>query len=320
MKQHSAPIELRHEESVELLQPALIQLANRESIRALVIKGRTLADQGLRRLRRSSDTDLLVSPADFEAFRSALGQYGWEDRDSQLLPPLPQQAVVFAQHSVTLLNQNYPSSVDLHRFFPGFLKPPQEVFDALWDERAVNTIAHMGCWVPSRHDHWIIAMLHMLRSPEYGQLAQLRDWLSTRSESEQIAVVTRAARLGALEPLRAEFIAAQVQPQVDGGDVPASVVADWHRLISREELPGMRLLTAIRLVPWRERPRVIWRSLFPPESAVRVFNDLPPGPWSLFRFYVNTLWRAACRAPATLRYMVARRNLESPTRSDEGSD
>lgn len=63
---NTGEVALPHDVAVELLNAAIHDFASHHGVRVLTIKGRALADQGLRQVRGSSDADVLVDPAEFE--------------------------------------------------------------------------------------------------------------------------------------------------------------------------------------------------------------------------------------------------------------
>ena len=302
--------ELDPNEAVALLQPGMLSVASAASVRALVIKGQTLADQGLRSPRASSDVDILVDPREFPRFIRLLADRGWWDRDLNVLSPLPDRPVAVAPHSITLVHPRFPVNVDVHRYYPGFLARPTQVFDELWARRSSNQIANLSCAVPDAVDHWLLAMLHVTRSPDILQRNELRDWLDDRTPRERRALLERATTLGAEQPLSTEFRRVGITVEPPDADT-ARVLVEWTARMNGDPLTGITFFTSLRDLDPRDRPRYVWRALFPPQQAVRVFYDLPHGRASLVGFYAVQLFRLSLRAPRTLIHLARRRRAAS---------
>ena len=193
------PTDLRLDEADELLAAWVCARADSHGIRVLVIKGRPLADDGLRAPRVSSDVDLLVEPARFDEYCALLVDAGWEEF------PSTYAAAHFTLHSLTYRKSGWPNSLDVHSDFPGFLHEPDVAFEALWATRRTTPFAHRRCPVPSRAGNALILGLHSLRGthrqPRHAdELAQLERATFTPAERRELASL--AAATGAAEPLR----------------------------------------------------------------------------------------------------------------------
>jgi hypothetical protein len=290
---------LRRGEAIELLQPAILSIASRASVRALVIKGRTLADQGLRSPKEPSDVDILVDPREFPRLVDLLSAEGWRDRDLGVLPPLPDRPVAVAPHAITLVRDGMPVNLDLHRYFPGFLDRPDRVFDQLWGQRSSSMIANVSCSVPSVQDHWLLAMLHVARSSDIAQSRELQAWIAERTVSERHAVLNRATELCAEQALKAEFERAGMTVRPLDPNV-ARVYVEWTARVAGEPLAVLSFFSSLRELDLRDRFRYLWRAFFPPEQRVRVSHDLPHGRASLAAYYCTHLVQIALRAPCIL--------------------
>lgn len=138
--------DLRLDEADELLAAWVSARAENHGIRVLVIKGRPLADDGLRTARVSSDVDVLVEPARFEEYCALVLAAGWQEF------PSTYAAAHFTVHSRTFRKPGCPNSLDVHSDFPGFLREPDVKFEALWATQRDTVFAHRACPVPSRAD------------------------------------------------------------------------------------------------------------------------------------------------------------------------
>ncbi|AAT89622.1 hypothetical protein Lxx18920 [Leifsonia xyli subsp. xyli str. CTCB07] len=112
--------------AVPLAHALVREVAERNGIRILFVKGPVLAAQGLRAPRVSVDVDVWADPARFDDLIAALREFGWtrraESRSWQL----------FITHSVTLVRSGWPCDIDVHDRFPGAFADPQLVFETLW--------------------------------------------------------------------------------------------------------------------------------------------------------------------------------------------
>lgn len=292
--------------AIELLPPSIFELAASHRIRLLVIKGATLADQGLRSRRQVADVDVWVSPAKFDEMLQIMVGHGWEDRDEKTLAPLPPVPNPYAIHSVTLLHPEWPTSLDLHRYFPGFLASPQEVFDSLWSRREFNSISHRWCPVPARIDHWLLACLHAIRSRDSTQLDELMRAASAFSEAEHQDLARRAAKLGAVEPLRDRLrsLGLDFAPA-------APETARWHRewqhSISTDPHGDLTLAGEFLRARGIARWKIIRTALIPPETTFRLFHEVAPGRIGLFHAYMRR-WAIGVRhVPRLVRYVIESR-------------
>ncbi|MFT3888057.1 MAG: nucleotidyltransferase family protein [Arachnia sp.] len=260
-------------EAVELVCAWTQRLAEAHGLRALIIKGATLHRQELRLPRSSSDVDLLVAPADFEALCDALVQAGWGERDTGFLMgsvPL---------HSRTFIAEGWPCDIDVHARFPGFLTDDHTVFEVLWERRVTMTFAGQPCAVPDRVCSALILALHSLRSTREqarhdAELNQMYRAVFTPSEQRDLVAV--AARTGSAEALE------NVLPRI-GLTVPESVAdVDPVALRSWKERVGLRdhglgtydLIRALREAPLRRKPHMLWRAIWPSDHDL---DTLRPG-------------------------------------------
>lgn len=123
---------LSHAEAIPLAQLLTTEAAKRVGARCLLIKGATLDWHGLRPPRIPADVDLLVAPDEVEPFIDQLEEWGWYVR----LGPFTDYP--FPHHAVTLIHDQWPCDIDVHRRFPGFLRDPADVFDVLWGAEGID--------------------------------------------------------------------------------------------------------------------------------------------------------------------------------------
>lgn len=288
-------VPLPHNVAVELLAAAVNDFAELHGIRVLTIKGRVLADQGLRAVRGSSDVDVLVDPSAFERLWRLLRSSGWTDRDKAVLVELPREGSVLAPHARTLEHPQWPCHLDLHRYYPGFLSPAQDVFDTLWEARSTIELAHRVCPVPSATDHWLVAALHAARSRDAVQLLDLEERAAERLSADMGDLSRRAVATGAVGPLR------DTLKRLTGDTFALSPEADrltalWRRRVeSPDDLPET-LAEQFAGASWPARARLAARKLVPSPRFAQAFFGVADDPLSLLRFYL----RRIVTAPAKL--------------------
>src|SRR5690606_35877547 len=135
---------LRPAEAIELSYALVSHVARVARVRALSIKGLAHSFHGLRRQRTPADVDVWVDPDAFGEFVAALEARGWVS-SGELAEPH-----AFVGHASTFRHEKWPCPIDVHRRFPGFLAPPQDVFDALWASRVAMPVAGQLAPIPGR--------------------------------------------------------------------------------------------------------------------------------------------------------------------------
>ena len=298
-------VDLPHNVAVELLAAAVSDFAELHGVRTLVIKGRVLADQGLRAVRGSSDVDVLVDPAAFERLWGLLRSNGWTDRDKAVLVDLPREGSVLAPHARTLEHPHWPCHLDLHRYYPGFLKPAQSVFDTLWEARSTIDLAHRKCSVPAVADHWLIAALHSERSRDVAQLKDLEQRSVSSPSLDLNNLAERAIEMGAEGPLR------DILTRLTGQTFPLSAQSErltalWRKRIYSEVTLPETLLEQLREASWPLRICLLARKLAPSRRFVQAFTGTPDDRMSMMRFYVRR-WG---KAPRKLIQLVTSTRIE----------
>lgn len=171
---------LQLNEAVPLASALVGFVARLNGMRALIIKGSTLEAYGLRPPRLSTDVDVLVDPSCIEDLAALLSDQGWARRESRF----PGQWD--APHSLTLVNDEWPCDIDLHRFFPGFLADPEVVFDELWARRQVLAVAHSECDIPDEPTSALIMALNEGRARGKDKTHTVsRSWVISRTPEQQ---------------------------------------------------------------------------------------------------------------------------------------
>ncbi|MDQ0613785.1 hypothetical protein QF046_001426 [Microbacterium sp. W4I4] len=178
-------------EGVDLAHALVARMALGIGARALLIKGPIAAIQELRPARVSADVDVLVEPSSVDGLCAALTSRGWH-------PPITREVPrILDPHSTTLVHDEWPCAIDVHRSFPGLLAPPDICFDALWAVREQYEIARQPVFAPSRSGMMLIVALHALRSPaeprNRRELPGIRDALTNTFSEPELAQVLDVA-------------------------------------------------------------------------------------------------------------------------------
>lgn len=241
------------------------RVADEIGVRILMIKGPVPALHGLRPRRVSGDVDVLVEPAGFDRFVSALEDAGWRER------PATFASARFTLHSRSLIRDTWPCDIDVHSCFPGFLADPTVVFEALWARRVQVDLAHQSCDAPDRLGSALILALHCLRggSTDRRYAAEL-DFLVdafdlTSSEEHELAAL--ASRTGCEQTLRTVLTRMGVAPdalRTDAGSDRdrAAALQEWERRVVAGG-GAYYWLAAFRRAGARERVVIAARALWP---------------------------------------------------------
>jgi hypothetical protein len=159
------------------------ELAARQGIRILFIKGLPAAEQGLRDSAdgHSVDVDVLVEPRRHGDLAQVIASLGWRARR-----PVGARAGARAEHSITLCHAEWPCDIDLHHFFPGLFAGPERVFDHLWETRSEVVVGGRTVGAPAPADHALVLLCNALRD-QGGSKA--------RSDLERLARLIDAGEL-----------------------------------------------------------------------------------------------------------------------------
>lgn len=277
--------DLRLDEANELLAAWVAARAAALGIRALLLKGRPLADDGLREPRVSSDVDLLVEPARFDEYCAALEAAGWHEFPSTFASDR------FTVHSRAFRREGWPNSLDVHRDYPGFLREPAVTFDALWAQRRTARFAHQPVETPSRAANALVLALHSLRGthlqPRHAhELARLRTVAFTPAERDELAATAHAT--GATLPLADVLAGWGVTPIADASLAGSAREVEWRRKVAESRGVTASWLLLIRDAPWREKPRIVRHAVWPTRADYAVFypeipDRLGPQVWARVR-------------------------------------
>ncbi len=141
--------------TVRLGHAAVQRVADASGIRILHIKGYAV-DPEVVPERIGTDVDVLVDPAEVDAFLSELQSAGWR------------RVIGFRAgspfgHAAALWHQSW-GYVDVHRHFPGIGARPRDAFEILWQDHRQREIASVTCTVPNPGAQSLILVLNAARS------------------------------------------------------------------------------------------------------------------------------------------------------------
>ena len=246
-----------------LLGHALVQrVSDSLGIRAFFIKGPASVIQGLRLPKMSVDVDVFVPPGDLEPVLAGLRERGWRQR------PVDPDERSFPRHSVTVDHPEWPCCIDVHFRFPGMEASPGDCFDVMWANTEVLQLAGQEVRVPSKALGILILALHALRSSHLPASQQELQFLAdlTKREShaaEILDIATATGSLAAMRPFLEDLVS---QP----GEWPEPSTEWRNRLLSKE--PGSARIIAIAQAPLREKPKMLFRAIFPPTEVFLTGN------------------------------------------------
>lgn len=252
--------------AVELGHAWLQALADRAGIRALFIKGPALHRHGLRPHRTSGDIDVLVDPAAFDELCDAVIGAGWRERGSTVL------GRHMGKHSRTFLHDRWPCDIDVHRFYPGMLAPPEVTFEHLWARRTLMDFAHRDCVVPDRTGSFLILALHSMRGTDRQprheeELANLLRLELTRIERQDIADLARLT--GSAETLAPVLSALGISAGDDSSAVDPAQVRAWRERVDARS-GAYFWISAFRRASIRERSQIVRAAVWPSAADLRL--------------------------------------------------
>jgi len=244
------------------------------------VKGLVTSHHGLRPERVSADADVWVDPEHLDAYLNALSDVGWHEREAS------RAAHELIEHSVTLIHPEWPCDLDVHQSFPGFLRSREEVFEVLWERREKLEIAGHITAIPDRTSAILITALHAMRSPHQtprhgaelrGLVRDVIPALSSESQQDLLGLATQLNAVDTARPVLAHVGLDLPAPVAAGSD---SALDAWRQRTAGGEGRTTQFVLHIRSTPWRERPREVFRAIWPTEADFRVEHyTVPPGYW-----------------------------------------
>lgn len=250
----------------ELVCALVASVARGVGVRVIFIKGPTLRSQGLRDREHSGDVDAWVEPARLAELSAALLPWGWT-----VQPDLWSGTPV--NHSVTLRPSAWGCEIDLHRHFPGIALSERAAFEEVAVHCEAVSFAGVEGQVPDRPTHAVIGALHLAR-PEVG-IGQVSGKLNA-------AVATlRSGGVGAADVaqnLHAEAALGRVLVQAFPGrtfNANDELPLNWRW--RQQPSKAAAYIVALRGVPWRQRPRLLVRTVWPPRDAALASDAMAAG-------------------------------------------
>ena len=256
--------EALHQDEAVLLATALVDyVAASAGLPVLFIKGPCATMMGLRENHVSADVDVLVRPEQLNKMVELLAARGWLER------PTGVAVVRRYLHSRTLYHPQWNCDVDVHDRFPGMDAPPGSAFETLWRDRQYLVVATRSVPAPSVPAAVIFQALHSLRAMdeprherEYSGLLQRVD-STLHQEIVDLSVQLKAT--AALKPLLDDLGLPDLA-------APHGTVSEEWRHRTSVQGTGTAYLVELMESPWRAKPRVLARAIFPSRNTLRERN------------------------------------------------
>lgn len=243
----------------ELVYALLSNVAAAEGVDIVFIKGPTLHAQGLRDREHSGDVDCWVPAADERRFALAMQDWGWS-------PAFSAFTGTRVLHSLTLRASAWGSAVDVHTWFPGMAVEPDHAFALVKEESEARVFAGRRVQTPTAPLHAVLSALHDVRPvqgrmPDTDQSSRAADTL--RRGGQAVPAIARSvkAEYALALPLRQAFPG----EDFDVDDAPAP--KDWAWRLADSPLRAYG--EALKLIPARDLPRVVFRILWPTAQSLR---------------------------------------------------
>lgn len=295
---------IRHSEAIELVTAFVAHTAHKIDARVLLIKGRTLEQQGLRKSHVSSDVDVLIFPSDLDPMLRELAAAGWHASGG--LDIVEQ----FAESSPTLVHEFWGVPIDVHVVYPGLLMDSSAAFEILWLDRDFAEFAGQRVPVPNRVASAIILALHSIRSTKTmsrhkRELDDLVNTINTEwSADDKQRLSDLALELHAtatLEPLLSR-IGLKGVIALDEGE--RRMFANWNRRVATGSAPISFWAHQVSIAPLRKRFFLLWRAFWPTEHDLRAARpNIAAGRRASFA----ARWMRWRRGFASLRLMLKNR-------------
>jgi hypothetical protein len=243
----------------ELVYALLSSVAAAEGIDIVFIKGPTLHAQGLRDRAHSGDVDCWVPVADERRFAIAMQRWGWT-------PAFSAFTGTRVLHSLTLRASEWGSAVDVHTWFPGMAMEPDDAFSLVQVRSELREFAGRPVRTPIPALHAVVSALHDVRplqgrGPGTEQLARAAETLRRGGTAVMELAHEAHAGYALADPLRLAY------PDAEFDAEGATVPIDWAWRLQDTTLGSYK--EAIKLIPLRDRPRVIFRILWPTAESLR---------------------------------------------------
>lgn len=253
------------DEALELLAAVLDRIGRTTGRRVLVIKGAATEAHHLRRPRSSADLDVLVARSDWDTVVSALTAVGWQPEFD------PDRPAAFENHSMTMVHEFWPCELDVHRYYPGFLRDADEVFDRLWEERVILERAGRPVAATGPLGSTLIAALHALREIEVERNREELAQLVTAVAATGIdvpALQRLAVATGSAAPLAPLWAGLGVSPP--RGEEDPEALRQWAFRTEAGRQLSLDWVAAFREAPVWRWPALVFRALWPTDRDIQV--------------------------------------------------
>ena len=281
----------------ELVYALIASLAREAGIDAVFIKGPFLKVQGLRTRAHSADVDVLVDPQHVEHLAEIVSSWGWTSRPAVL-------EGTRIRHSITLAPSSWGCEVDIHWRMPGYAKPDNEAFALIHGRSESHDTASVSIAVPDAPTNAVLGALHALR-PRYTDRTQLhlvhiaRSFIASGGEQTVPIAQQLQADLVLYEVLSTEFPGAVPRPTY-------AVPQNWQWRSKQGQFRSY--MSALKQIPWVERPAVTWRLVWPPPHFFTTSGEVKePTRVNIFKARVNRLWRGLVKTIPVLQKTIAKR-------------
>lgn len=244
----------------ELVYALLAHVAALHEIDIVFIKGPTLFAQGLRTRAHSGDVDCWVRMGDESRLALAMAPWGW-------VPAFSAFTGTRVLHSLTLRAGPWGCAIDVHSWFPGMTLEPQHAFDLALRSSEERSFASRSVKTPAIGLHAVMAALHEMRPIEGRPASDAQ--LSEASRTLGIAggpAADAVRRVGAQHALKDALPSAFPDEEFDLKS--AAIPADWAWRLQSTQLGVYK--EALKLIPWQERPRVLFRIIWPSKDTLRL--------------------------------------------------
>lgn len=269
-------------EAIPLVHASVGEASALAGVRALVIKGLTLEWHGLRPAWIPADVDVLLAPSGVETFIAEMAKTGWRRRLGEFNDfPVP-------HHSVTLVHDEWPCDIGVHRRFAGFMADPDHVFDILWERHESMPVAGHAVPVADWASSVLILALHSARitpdNPRHvAELVHLEELAQRWSDAQRADIATLAAQTGAAAALEAVLPRPGVEVVVDDELVDAEAHRQWQLRVQGRTSSAGTWFGHLMSQPVRRWPAAIRDALWPGEEFLRAGRPIPPGRKALNR-------------------------------------
>jgi hypothetical protein len=285
-------------EALDEAAAGLVRALEQVGVDSLILKGPALDAllYGEGERRRYVDIDVLVSPSDLRAAEGTLESLGYRNAGAHLgIDDVG--GVVHAETWIHLQSGTLTPQIEVHRWFPGAQRRPDEVWATLWSERTQISLCGIPVWVLNVPGQAMQLATHLAQhGPAYARGAwELRLALERWPAEVWQRAADLAHRIGAIEPFATGLqLVAPSAALIEELHLPSATAAVWDAE-HRDEFPrGLYFLEATRRAKGTERLHLVRRALLPSARWIVYTYRLgdEPGRLRLLAAYAQHLARA----------------------------